>query len=269
MKRGTGCLESPADPRDHPIVGTDTALLGVGEAPPDRSMEMIEFVDYVNDQGPTESCVLQAIQSQHYVAMRRLGVATPPRMSRLWGYWHARRLGSIAQVDKGCTPRLAWKALAKCGFCREVFWPFDTNKVNTPPSFDATARAVDQTWVQGYYRVWGLTGTSYEVRQAIAAGHPVVFGTPVDHRFMDYEHPVASPAQVLQYPSGPIAGRHMMLAVAYDPESLWVLNSWGNWGHEAPGSLIPHGFFRMAWDWVDNPAASDWWAVRLAQPFAS
>jgi len=264
---GFGYIPSPEDKRDLKTVGDDTALFGskFGASVPTEHYNWLRFVEWIRDQGITSSCVWNAMQQQHFVRLGIRGISKRIPMSRLFGYWHTRHRNGSHTRDFGCIPREAWKAAAGMGFCKETLWPFDEGRVNDKPDFDATSGAVDQKWLEGYYMIWGLTGRDNEVRQCIAKGHPVVFGTVVDQDFQDYRN--GRITDVLKPPRGN-KGRHMMCGVAYDTDGLWVINSWGkHWGSPDPTGKLPGGFFRMSWEWVNWSQATDWWAVEFAQNF--
>ena len=91
--------------------------------------------------------------------------AAEETLSVMFGYWQTRRRGGTEDFDLGCMPRLAWQAAKTMGFCAEKLWPFKPADINRPPSFDATAGAIDQKWIDGYYNIWGLSGRDAEVVQ--------------------------------------------------------------------------------------------------------
>lgn len=266
---GLGYIPSPVDDRDYSLVGNATTSLFGSSLPsaPAEHFDLLQYIDRINDQGGTNSCVWQAIQQQHYIAQGVNGVSSRKYLSVLYGYWQTRKRGGTEAFDLGCMPRLAWQAAATMGFCVEKLWPFNMAGVNRPPSFDATAGAIDQKWIEGYYNIWGLSGRAEEVRAAISQGHPVIFGTIVDDAFKAYRG-IKNP-QPLKPPTG-FSGRHMMCAPAYDQHGLWVVNSWNkSWGAPDPSGFHPGGFFRMSWEWVNWHQATDWWAVKFPKEFVT
>jgi len=268
LDRGMGYIPSPVDDRDFKLVGDATALFGMSApAAPVECMDLFQYIDFINDQSSTNSCVWQSIQQQHFIAQGVHKVENRIPLSVMFGYWETRKRGGTQKLDLGCFPRLAWQAAAGMGFCKEKLWPFDPAKINKPPSFDATAGAIDQKWIEGYYNIWGLSGRDAEVRAAISQGHPVVFGTIVDDEFKRYKR-IKNP-EPLRPPKG-FSGRHMMCGVGYDQDSLWVVNSWGkDFGAPDPSGFHTGGFFRMSWEWVNWHQSTDWWAVKLPKEFAS
>lgn len=264
-----GFQPSPIDDRDKPLVGDDTALFGAAVAAPAEHLDLIALMHGINEQGKTNSCVWNAIQTQNYIAQREQGILKPKRLSRLFGYFHTRKRSGHEKIDGGCIPREAWKAAAGMGYCVEDLWPFDRAKVNTPPDFDATSGAIDQQWVSGYYNIWGLLhGRDEEVKMAISKGHPVVFGSLVDDEFDGFT--TNSINDIVDIPRSTPIGRHMMCAVAYDEKGLWVANSWGtDWGGPDPTGRFTGGFFRMSWEWVNWHQATDWWAVEYVKEFSA
>jgi intein/homing endonuclease len=220
---------------------------------------------YIAEGVAVHNCVWQSIQQQHFIAQGVHGIADRKPLSVMFGYWHTRNRGGTEKLDLGCFPRLAWQATKGMGFCEEKMWAFDPADINRPPDFDATAAAIDQQWIEGYYNIWGLSGRAEEVRSAISQGHPVIFGTIVDDDFKRYKG-IKNP-EPLKPPKG-FSGRHMMCAVAYDQDGLWVLNSWGkDWGASDPSGFHSGGFFRMSWEWVAWHQVTDWWAVKIPKEF--
>lgn len=265
---GLGYIPSPIDDRDYKLVGDDNALFGASLPDvPSEFLDLIQYVDQVNDQKNTNSCVWQSIQQQHYIASEFHGMSDVLPLSVMFGYYHTRKRGGTEALDMGCFPRLAWQAAATMGFCKESLWPFNPKNINRPPSLDATSGAIDQQWIKGYYNIWGLKGRDAEVRAALSKGHPVVFGTVVDDAFKRYKY-IKNP-EPLKPPTG-FGGRHMMCAVGYDQDGLWVVNSWGeDFGSADPLGNHAGGWFRMSWEWVRWHQASDWWAVDYPKKYAS
>lgn len=265
--RKTGYLPSPADDRDRLVVGNPRALFGSSAASaPASNFALIKHLDFINDQGHTESCVWQAIQTQHYVALGHRKVRDRKRLSVLFGYWFTRSRTQSHRTDLGCVPREAWKVAANLGFCADELWPFREESVNVKPSFDAISGAIDQQWLQGYYAVKGQRYTvPAEICLAIDCGHPVVLGSVIDATFMTWR---GSSNDTLGPPAGAPVGHHMMCALAYDEKGLWVVNSWGgDFGSPDPTGRFPAGWCRMGWDWVESSLVSDIWAVDYTENF--
>jgi len=197
------------------------------EAPADTKVYNLEVEgdhSYVAEGIAVHNCVWQSIQQQHYIAQGVHGVQQRLPLSVMFGYYHTRLRGGTQRFDNGCFPRLAWQVAEKIGFCIEDLWPFKEPEINRPPSLDATSGAIDQRWVHGYYHILGRPREE-EVRQALSNNHPVVFGTVVDNDFKRYKGSNLS-TEPMKPPTGH-SGRHMMCAVAYDQDGLWVINSWG------------------------------------------
>jgi hypothetical protein len=264
-----GYIPSPIDDRDLKLVGDADSMFGaVAAAPPKQSYDLIQHIDWVNDQQTSNSCVWNGIQTAHWIRQGRQGTAQEKkrRLSRMFGYWNTRKRNGDESRDQGCIPREAWKAAATMGFCTEALWPFEISKVNQKPDLDAFTGAIDQQWLTGYYNLWGLTGRDNEARLAISQGHPVVFGTLIDDKFTTYK--AATPDETVGIPKSVPVGRHMMCGVGYDEKGLIVANSWGlGWGTPDPSHRFPGGFFRMAWEWVNWFQATDFWAVKFAEEF--
>jgi len=265
-----GYIPSPVDDRDLKLVGEENSLFGAQAplVPPAECLDHIRQLDKICNQLNTNTCVWNAMQQQHWIRQGIQGVVDRKRLSRMFGYWQTLNKTGGPIRDEGCMPRDAWKAAATMGFCTEKLWPFDPKRVLDQPDFDATAGAIDQQWLTGYYNLWGLTGRDNEAKLAISQGHPIVFGSLVDSNFMRYRADKFDGTRGI--PNGTPVGRHMMCGVGYDVEGLWVLNSWGDgWGTEDPTGKFSGGFFRMSWEWVNWYQASDFWAIKFAEEFTT
>ena len=188
----------------------------------------------VFNQGSTSSCVGQAIAAAihmlEWAAAFKSGRGPslePP--SALYIYALARAQHSTFLRDNGTFIRLAAEAVRKMGVpCAEA-WPFSTApwRVNRRPSWKAHMMAEPRHGT-AYYRIWD-TGDDriQQMKRALFAGYPVVFGTRIDRAFMVDDGPmIVDGADV-----DDIAGGHAMLCTGYrHTESglvFQVRNSWG------------------------------------------
>lgn len=196
------------DPAHAPRMGG--AALRFGAAPSSASIAFGE----VFDQGPTGSCVAQA-------SAKCIEVVSGTRPSRLAIYEAARVLGGQsveALRDEGCVPMHAVQQMASEGVAYESKWPFLPERVNEATPWDVIASDVG-------VNAWAKLDTAEQVRTAVAAGHPVMFGMLVDQFYEDYAGGLYA-ARV-----GPSLGGHMQTIVGYSSDGFRVLNSWGTgWG---------------------------------------
>ena len=203
------------DPAHAPIFGGNATRVALamrgGISPASASIPFGE----VFDQGQSGSCVAQA-------SAKCLELVTGVRPSRLAIYEAARVRGgqSIEALrDVGCIPALAVEAMTLEGVSAEERWAFDPAKVLKATPWDVLRADVK---VGGWAKLEGPD----QVRAALASGHPVMFGMPVDEAFESYAGGL--------YPgrSGASLGGHMQTIVGYSSDAFRVLNSWGTgWGH--------------------------------------
>jgi hypothetical protein len=149
--------------------------------------------------------------------------------------------------DAGTQIHYALSAAHTIGVCAESAWTWDEGAVNEQPTWGVVRASADQRIVGDYAR---LDGTADEIRGAIAAEHPVVFGQiGLDQAFEDLSSGAIWPGR-----TGPSLGNHAMVAIGYDPDSVHVLSSWGKgWADGGVG--------RISWDAV--AAWDDVWTLRL------
>jgi C1A family cysteine protease len=111
--------------------------------------------------------------------------------------------------------------------------------------------------VNGAYRISSVGQQRvHDVKAAIAAGHPVIFGTEVDNAIFD----VAS-GQVWPGCVGPSIGGHAILITGFAPSHFEICNSWGS-------TYSDRGFFLASESAIASGAASDFWVLDMAQPFS-
>jgi hypothetical protein len=214
---GLGYWPDPRDARDLPL-----SALGFSSAPPRYMLE--ERCVSIPAQGGTSSCVGQAVRQGFGIEEARWD-ANREAVAALGIYFNARAEHGMEAYDAGTFLRTGIKSLVRFGPLRERDWPFDASKVNRRPSWNAYRRAHDGKGPRGYYRI-DSTGDARlrEIQSAIAAEHPVVFGTTVTETFMPHE----GGALIERPPSGdPVVGGHAMCVVGYDADMYRIANSWG------------------------------------------
>lgn len=249
--RNHGCLRSPEDPHDWKL-GT---LLG--KSPTIPGVERIDFraAHDILDQGPTSSCVAQAIAGQVRLTARLAGkpIGLPARKGI---YSPARLLDMPGEplADVGCTPRNGYKACAKVGLVAEERFPFTFDSVNDPLPWDVARAGAGAQLIEGkdvgYWRAF----TGAEIRQALVRGLPVTFGMPVDDAYEAYF------GGVYEGRAGAIRGYHAQMIVGFAPGIFFVANSWGtSWGEA--------GFCRMSADYLLGSECFDFYAVSVTPEY--
>lgn len=208
--------------------------------------------------------VLNDIEEKDRAAAEGRAPLPPVQVSRLFIYSMARGMmdddgdgqGDIDK-DEGTYIRLCFEVLSRFGVCDEVIWPYDEAKVYTSPSVKAMRQAVGHR-IHSYYRIKD-TGNPDDrldrIVSALRARHPVVFGTLIDHDFMD-----RNGSEIVSIPRGTPAGGHAMLCLGYINGRFLVKNSWGkNWRSG--------GFFLMSPEYMAWENTSDLWVPTLGTHF--
>ena len=229
-----GYLPDPEDPRDLPFDS-----LSAQRVPREVSLE--ERCVPIPNQFGTSSCVGQATRQGFGTEEARHGGADPA--SAMGIYLNARAEHGVEGVDAGTNVRAAIKSLTKFGPLRERDWPFDEAKINKRPSWRAYRNAHDGKGPQGYYRIWEIGESRLNaIRGALAAEHPVVFGTDVAESFTadSGDFRIDRPDS-----SEPIAGGHAMCLVGYKEDMFRVANSWGTGWRDGGFAWLTESY--MSW----------------------
>jgi hypothetical protein len=250
--RSYGRIPSPVDLRDKPAA----LLLSAAAPPPPANESLLQYVS-IHDQSITSACVWFAIAQAVRVFLKNNGVAGDPWMSTLFGYWNTLKLQGLGLSDNGCIPRIALDALLSGGFCEEAAWTFDPANVTTQPPPGAYVAAYDQRLLTNYYRLTSFGDQLvFDIKTAINAGHCVIWGSPVDRGYEDYNG-----SYIMGPPSGPFLGQHQRCLVAYNESCLIEAGSWGTlWGQNGLGLISPEF---IKWD-----QAGDFWVFDGAPPIA-
>lgn len=224
--KGLGWEPNPPDKRD---LGLEALGLSSSDLPDE--VDLTGNVAEVRNQRSTNSCVGQSLAAAVCIRELAAGLSYAPA-SALFPYYHARRMSSTVVVDGGTYIRLAVKAMVKLGIPDEEYWPFGVGplRVNRRPGWEAHMRSHPRRGGT-YYHIEGYSAERVSgIRAALAAGHPVVFGTPVTRAFTR-----SVGATVIDQPivDEPIAGGHAMTLVGYRVDAdegliFRCLNSWGS-----------------------------------------
>jgi C1A family cysteine protease len=221
-------------------------------------------ISSILDQGGLGSCVTQAVAQALRMALVSAGAVNAELISRLFLYYYARAISpGDTQADTGTEIRCAFDVIRKLGYCPETFWPYDEALFKNMPSAEALRAAFDQRFSTGYFRITSTNQARIaDIRTALAAGHAVVFGTPVSNSIFNIES-----GKPLGPPIGEdIIGGHAMTVVGYQPGLAWgstnfdVVNSWGS-GYCDNGYLLITDTY-LAWS-----ETRDLWIVKTTPEF--
>lgn len=254
--RSLGYKKDTPDDRDYKA----RALFGARRGLPNENLVLEGCVPGIKDQGPTSSCVGQAIGTAIDARLRRIGKWDAPQSSSHAIYTFARALyrlsGDERLDDEGSFPRLAMKGLRDWGVPSELRWPFNPAKINDELPWDVM-QAASANRLQAWWRIDSVGKERVEdICQAIVAGFPVVFGIDVDSAFLD--HVGKDPIVAIDHAK--IAGGHMMCLVGYTTANqarvFRGVNSWGlGWGDR--------GYFWAGEGFVMDPSAGDFYVLQI------
>lgn len=251
MPYAYGCLADTRDPRDYRLEGL-VSLPPEQALPPSVDLRGFGHLDWpLYDQGDLGSCTANAIAAALRYCAGMLGLADIDP-SRLWIYYQERVIEGTTDQDSGAQLRDGLKVVSSEGWPPESAWPYDPARYADapPPAVDTQAKA---DLVTKYMRV---TVTPLALKQALAAGYPVVVGFEV---FESFESDVVTRTGVVPMPgrSEDVIGGHAVLCVGYDDASqrFTCRNSWGDgWGAA--------GYFTIPYAYLGSPAlANDFWAI--------
>lgn len=238
------------DKRDHFFAAPPVAV--------PRVASLHEWLPPVMNQGQLGSCTGHGSTSAMRTMLKKQGQVDVP-LSRLMAYYDARRYEGTTHQDAGATIRDVIKGVAWLGVAPEALWPYDERKYAVRPPASVYAAAL-QFEIE-YKRVGGPSGTATanNVKAAIAAGYPVVFGFNV---YRQFESEACAENGIVAMPpanSEPIGG-HCVFAWGYGQHNGYFScrNSWGaDWGD--------NGDFYLPEPFVEQEG-SDFWAITKVRP---
>lgn len=246
MRRILNWVKDPIDTRDFqaPYGLAKTVTLP-------KKVDLRRYCSNVEDQGELGSCTGNAIAGAlELLDMRDKGGFTD--LSRLFIYYNERVIEGTVREDAGAYIRDGIKSVHKQGAAAEDLWPYDIGKFAVRPTTEAYADAAKRKFT-AYRRV---TTRVPGIKEALAAGYPVVFGFTVYTDFLS-ERVARSGRLLMPKPDESVEGGHAVLAVGYNDSSKKVIvrNSWGpQWGL--------HGYFTMPYAYLqDENLSDDFWIV--------
>ncbi len=242
MTLGLGCRPDPSDPRDH-LFGYSVLGAPVAELPAQAGIPVRALI---SDQGATNACCGFALRYAIDACMARTSLSES--VSAMYLYWNARNVHGEAQHDGGTYLRAVLQAANKQGLCAESVWPWDHERINRRPGWQAYREGLDRRTRLQYRRI-RETGVARvrAIQRSIVDGSPVLIGAPVDEHFMRLREHEVSPRSLI-----PVGG-HAMCILGYNEQGFEGPNSWG----PAWGNL---GWFTLSKEFVCAPEA-DLWSV--------
>lgn len=212
----------------------------------------------VSDQYSIGSCVANAVADsfEAQIAQRKgISPAQVEDLSRLFIYWNARNLENppTCNVDKGSRIRLAFDCMSRYGCPAEKVYPYDISKVNVRPTILAYREAIKNR-IDKFYKI-DATGNARvsQIKQALSAGNPVVFGTRIANSFR-----LVNSDAIIYKPNGDWLGRHAMTVCGWseDKQAFMVRNSWSvYWGNA--------GYCWMDKNYITSDITTDLWVPTI------
>jgi C1A family cysteine protease len=187
------------------------------------------------DQGKIGACTSSAALSAYEQTKKK-------SLSRLFLYYHQRKLNGTLTKDMGASVRSAMKVLKKRGVCEEKYHPYIPENVMKAPSVWAYANSFK-------YRInkyLSVENTVEQFKMALISLGPIAFGIYVKKSFEDIDE-----TGIMVDTDEPCVGGHAVLCYGYTETHFICLNSWGpSWGKD--GSFyMPYDYLKHCGDaWV-------------------
>lgn len=229
--RGLGCVLDPPEVVAGELRTRHVASLVGSDAAYAPVRDWREHLDFVPDQGATETCVAWSLSSAAFLAARvaRTPIARPS-VRWLYAISHWAWLPGTPISPYGRSARTMALAAERHGLVAEPRWPFDVARVTEPPPLDLDIAGADAL-LTGWYRIGG-GDVPTQMRMALNAGHFPMLAIQVRESFRAYEGGI-------YVPNGTARGWHMLVAVAYSPGTFVLLNSWGEDHGDGGFVLVP------------------------------
>jgi C1A family cysteine protease len=228
----------------------------------------------IKDQGQEGSCTAHGWTAIWEMEFRKF-LGQTPVFSPQFLYYLEREMEGTLPDDAGADSRTGARCITKYGLCLESDDPYDTSKMNVPPTAEQLADAIP--WRSGaYHRLNNLL----DIKSCLADQGPNIPGHPFTVGFMVYESFEGSAIEKTGLMPMPEAGEsalggHLVAAVDYDDSvkcpgakagAVLCQNSWGSWGTDA--GTGKRGFFWMPYDYItDSSSAFDLWILHHGRPW--
>jgi C1A family cysteine protease len=225
MKSSLKRIKDKRDKRDYRFSITVPAVL------PKRS-SVFNYLTHIEDQTVLGSCTAQT-GTTTIEAECRYHKKDVPDLSPLFHYQTELIISGDFPDDVGAEMRTIGMAGKEYGICSDASWPYIASKLSTRPPqkcFDEAKKVK----VASYERLL----SEEEIKACIAKARScAMIGFPVYTSFFD----IGSDGIMPMPKKGEyIEGGHAVTAYRYDPDYIWIRNSWGpDWGL--------NGDFKMPW----------------------
>jgi len=217
------------------------------------TVDLSAYTGPVLNQGTLGSCTANAIAAAIYHAKEKQGKQFAA--SRLFIYYNERVLINTVNEDSGAYIRDGFKTINKYGAPEEMRWPYIIDRFKEKPSSDAYRQALENQSI----RYYSVSPSSAQVKGALIAGFPVVFGFMVFDSF--FRITKSKPTMQMPKKGEVLQGGHAVIAVGYSNrrKAFKIQNSWGTkWGDK--------GFFWMPYAYLDDTDyTADFWVLETTE----
>lgn len=227
----------------------------IGEAAPPFEATLKPYLSNdVCDQGGAPFCVGNAGADALRTCMIRNGNPDADLPARLFFIYLCHALDGDPTLFDGTFIRNLFKVAAKLGFPPEHVWKYSDSPdgpYKTKPDKNVFRLANDQKAPLAYRRILSIGYDRVDdVKRALAAKLPVVFGTAVSNDFASNK----GTDKPVDPPSRDIAGLHAMWLWGYKGDVFDDRNSWSKeWGQD--------GNCQLTADYIAHPSTQDVWAL--------
>jgi hypothetical protein len=153
-------------------------------------VDLRKYMTEVEDQEQLGSCAANAVAGAYEYLVKRHQEIDDYDVSRLFIYYNAREIDDTIDEDAGTHISSAIQSLQEKGACSEETWPYEIDNFSEEPDEEAYDEAAKFT-VEDFNAVpvnldaW---------RQALAEGHPIIFGIKLFTSFDSQRKPGLIPA---------------------------------------------------------------------------
>jgi C1A family cysteine protease len=230
MKRSLKRIPDSKDRRDYRL-----SIVVPFELPLRSSLA--KYMTHVEDQTVLGSCTAQTGTST-VECQRRYNKLFDIDLSALFHYYTERMILGTENEDSGAEMRNICEAGKKYGFCPDSMWPYITRNLTKKPPLACFDEAL-KIKVSRYERLLSAA----EIKTCIARGRDcAMLGFPVYSNFFDIGSNglMKMPGKYDSYEGG-----HAVTVYSYNPDGMWIRNSWGaDWGK--------NGDFFMPWAFYEK-----------------
>lgn len=262
--------KTPADKQDWRFEDVEPTLRVqrrvAGTLTKKASSSLRPWVLSVLDQGNIGSCVANSAAQAIRILHGRQGHQDLRLLARLWGYFIARAYTKTTKIDDGCQIRNIFRGFNEYGFIPESEYShgYSTDLFDADPPLTAFRKAFDQKNKGDcvYRRIRNDKFTIAEdIRVALDAGFPVVFGAQLTAAFLDYD----KGSKIWEpHPPHLSIGGHAMCLVAHGERAPNVFTAVGSWGPHAHDE----GYHHFSESFV-RELFQDVWVVEKAPDYST